>query len=441
MTIQGAFSDPDASFFTLSVNPCSLADSSQCAGLREVASLDIRVISLTPTQDLSNYHNPVDYTSNSDELMSLNPELFQAFTKRMKSTLITDSVGLMSATKQKSSYSEVESTLQGNTWRNSSILACDLETADYTSCRPYLEITFLTSSVSTLVHRYYKGILPYLGELGGLIFLFFCVFHAVYLLYHDRISQDELVARVYGLKSKSRWGCCTSKGRKSKDAKYDSQPASSSYLEIDGHLLVNDKEMCSARDQVRSSMDIAEIIKEIETVKFVMASLFNHQFGIVVPALNWKAADSGIDIEQFFSTRGVTSMISKPQQHVKHSVVQNLRLLVTLKEDEEEACQSLYSSLKGASAIGHRPERNTIPDEAQPQPHKAMETHKALDNWKNSFYDLARSLLPLNDSRHLLPLVSSPSLKTISDDNRETPLDQAKLQSLNEDHGIKYSLD
>ena len=172
-----------------------------------------------------------------------------------------------------------------------------------------------------------------------------------------------------------------------------------------------------------------------------MASLFKHQFGRIIPALNWKVADSSIDIEQFFSTRGVNSMISKPQQLAKHSLVQNLRLLVTLKEDEEERDQSLSNSLKGASMIGHRLEKNMFSDEAIQQPQKAMETHRALDTWKSSFYDLARSLLPLYDSRHQLPLVSSPSLNKISDDNREMPLDQVKLQSLNEHHGVKYSLD
>ena len=282
-------------------------------------------------------------------------------------------------------------------------------------CRPYFEITYITSATETEITRSYKGILDFLGELGGLVDMFHIAFAFIYAFYHVRVSKNELVLKVYGLKGKAK-SCSCKKKLKIPQSLESAKLVTSAgvnrdicYSHEDGHLIISRKEMASARDRIASSLDVIKIVKEIETLKFIVASIFKQQDRDIIPTLCWKASESQVGLEQTFSTGTVSLITTKNSNTDQSTLVQNLKFLDNGEQsDPGKELQLPTLAFPKTSHDGG----DHLKSERLGEP-RVTNSSTLVVNWMANFRRLALALLPIDNPSQPMALAHMRELSHV----------------------------
>ena len=312
LTISGGYATLNATFLSIYVNPCSLEDKSKCADLATITDLWVKYVHLQPAIDLSNKQNPVSYVAFTNELIPVNPDIYLIKEKVLRQSKIVDSSGLLSQNENTKQFTSTIEATPSIVWRNRSDLHSKFEEIDTYVKKPYIEIGFTSGPIKTTISRSYKGVLETAGEIGGLVDLFKVGFVLLYVYHHKNASDTELISKIYGIKQEdkpsNKW-CKRKSGSVQQNTIEHAKVATNNQYKICGdHILVSADDMVSAKSKLHSRLDIIEMARELETVKFMLSTCFMQEDLAAMPTISWKCVKEKVHLGQLFKSSSCTAI-------------------------------------------------------------------------------------------------------------------------------------
>ena len=249
--------------------------------------------------------------------MSINIDTFQITTKNLGLKQIKDSQGFLFGDSDVANFSTIIGHFQQNAWRNSSQLACARDKINYVDCKPYLEVSMMTSNTYTTVNRTYKGLIETLGEIGGIREIIYLACFYLYYHYQENVAKRHLLKCVYGVELRPipKMKCCKKSKRKEVEDDRDQierakEPAKSGPKEHSGQekkykigkkgLIVGRKMAVSAFDHFENTLCVVRLAKELNMLRLLILTMLNASQRKVLPAVVWLSEEKDIDIEKAF---------------------------------------------------------------------------------------------------------------------------------------------
>lgn len=344
-TIDGSYTDIPSTLFALEIYPCTLEDTTKCKSVDEVNGLMIVYVTLEPNIDLSDKTSPVSYSANSDYLFKVNSgQVSEVYRKLTKVSILDDSGFTSTLFNQENQFdfSEEDKMLTFNSWRNYSKITCNQSETMVslaTTCSPYLQIETTSSNRYKKTYRSYKGLFETLGEIGGLKELIFLGVFIFYKPYQEVANSASLVSNIFGIKY-VRPSICSKKQKICRKK----QPAEE----------LNEKLTKEAEARIEESLDVINLVKELEFLKFISRILWSSSYLSEIPLLNLKAHLRKVSINEAFAHQPKTS-----NMQIKGTNSQS-------KTESSTPSKSIFSfSLKGQNS--------------NPSPGKDKSMNQALD--------------------------------------------------------------
>lgn len=236
-------------------------------------------------------------------------------------------------------------------------------------------------------------------------------FVILYWFYHGNASQDELVERIYGLKEKKKPSClqrCKKKLLKKSTAVVEpeeAKPADSRTYETSGDcILIDGKEMTTAREQLDSSLDIVDMARDLESIRFILGTLFGHREKAALPTMSWKSSQKKVNLERQFSgtVSDVTKETSKEENNINNKgLVNSLRHITESVRSKKSDIQDDGAENAPRKDMNH-PFSNAIKaglSRPPPDPHdqrvKPTSTGNFVEDWTDTYHQMILSMLPV----------------------------------------------
>ena len=196
LKLEGSWSDSYSSYPMLEFLPCVLG--TDCIDALRLSYLGITLIQTNPYINLSNYEDPVKFSSNSDEYLYLTTNTGQRVMNKMKINEIYDSRGWLSENSLKQRFITIDKATASQYDRTLGQTSCTLAEIDDYSCMPYLYMVYTSGGASEKTTRTYQGITESLGQVGGVKEVLIFMFTLVYILYQQHQYKKVLLNSVYG---------------------------------------------------------------------------------------------------------------------------------------------------------------------------------------------------------------------------------------------------
>ena len=401
LTISGGYATLNATFLSIYVNPCSLEDESKCADLATISDLWVKYVHLQPTDDLSNKHNPVSYVSFTNELIPINPDIYLLKDKVLRQAKIEDSSGLLSQNEKSKHFTSTIGGTPSTVWRNRSELHSKVDETGTSDKKPYIEICFTSGPVKTTISRSYKGVLETAGEIGGLVDLFKVGFVLLYMYHHKKASDTELISKIYGIKQadkpSKKW-CKTKSGSVHQNTIEHAKVAPNNQYKICGdHILVSADDMVSAKSKLESRLDIIEMARELETVKFMLSTCFMQEDLVAMPTISWKCVKEKVHLGQLFKSSSRTT-IDDHCQILGMDIMNGIAKICTVSgsdnRNDYQYGEKVEPKHNKARELGIVSSDGINP---YPAPEGGQESlEKFIENWSQVYRRLALELLPVD---------------------------------------------
>ena len=303
--VQGKGSDDLFESVSLRIKPCSL--DSGCKPVEEIEQLNFYVTQPQTSLDQANLENPYQKTVNADSLYYISTRVAQLYNTRIKFNRVLDFRGLLPAWVERTSFYDIKDTFYNTASRDPSQFTCAAdEVLDSSKCVSYLEMMFQSSGSVANINRRYKTLTETFGELGGIKEVLFIIFFWAYYHYNLKVRNQYLIDHVYGLSDdldkKSNKEIRNHKNGKN-NAKWSAFDLELSDLRTQGFL--NYFRCCcckktkkreeirqfeirkSAIDGIKSSLNVINIIKEMNHLKVVCMYLFRSRHFKLSPLIQF----------------------------------------------------------------------------------------------------------------------------------------------------------
>jgi len=196
LKLEGSWSDSYSSYPMIEFLPCVLG--AECVDAMRLSELGISLIQTNPYINLSNYENPVKYSSNSDEYLYLTINTGQRVMNKMKINEIHDNRGWLSQDTLKQRFITIDKLTVSQYDRTLGQTSCTMAEIDDYSCQPYLYMVYTSGGISEKTTRTYQGITESLGQVGGVKEVLISLFTIVYTMYQQHHYKKVLLKSVYG---------------------------------------------------------------------------------------------------------------------------------------------------------------------------------------------------------------------------------------------------
>jgi len=270
LKLEGSWSDSYSSYPMIEFLPCILG--TDCVDAMRLSELGISLIQTNPYINLSNYENPVKYSSNSDEYLYLTTKTGQRVMNKMKINEIHDNRGWLSQSTLKHRFITVDKLSVSQYDRTLGQTSCTMAEIDDYSCQPYLYMVYTSGGISEKTTRTYQGITESLGQVGGVKEVLLFLFTIVYSMYQQNHYKKVLLKSVYGSLNHEH----AKINPDDKDAE-KKRLANIKQDEIDE----NNKKL--AFESIEEVLDITLLAKEINSLKFIADVLLTPEQKKLIP--------------------------------------------------------------------------------------------------------------------------------------------------------------
>ena len=168
--VSGNMINPPRNDIWLRIYPCTLADSTQCAPLQEIALMGILITLPKVNFEPANYDNPYVILPDSTFQVLIQPSTYKVYQMSFKNTKIYDDAYDFFEKTEQDQYQEIDSTIYNAFDRNLPglpLLDCTGQTSLRDTCYPYVMVSMTSGGQTQVTVRTYNKILEALGEIGG----------------------------------------------------------------------------------------------------------------------------------------------------------------------------------------------------------------------------------------------------------------------------------
>lgn len=198
--VEGAGTNLPYAHILLRFYPCSLPDSTQCATLPELLTMETRFSTLSRTYKLSEKENPIKTLYFGDRLIfGFNQNTNQQFYLGMKKVQIFNEDKDFADAKLHTEFFAMDDTYSFSKYRDGSIHC--LPTALLTgTCPSYVDILLKSGSKIETVSRIYPKLFNTISELGGFSDLVFLIAGFAYAFYNSHYYNKWLKKKLLSKK-------------------------------------------------------------------------------------------------------------------------------------------------------------------------------------------------------------------------------------------------
>lgn len=301
--------------------PC--VHGSLCRTANDVSKLSFSVTNPTAVSNFGIKNNPISYEF-PENYEFLNFDSIAIQKKNLMRAEIYDDRGFLWPNKITSQYTVLKSQKFEFRSRERTQTNCTQTQMDSNKCAAYYIQEFSVSKSRLEIQREYKGVVESLSEIGGIIDLILLVLRWIYGFYNSWVSQGLLVQYIYHLQKPTKVkDKASNKSKENKKA---------------GESKANEKYNKAVEDISNRSIDITEIAKEINRVKFLFDFLFTSESSSKIPNILLKSPSDYIHEEESRPI-GYSNSISKPTSLFSPSASPFTKLSRTLKKVKPKALQ------------------------------------------------------------------------------------------------------
>ena len=324
LLISGMTTDPVAIDINYKIKPCILG--ALCKPYEVVQNFNFYLAFPKTILNLANYKKPKKLTSNLDVIYYLVPKTVQILTQNIGPSSIQDyedGQTLLPRWGEKEFYFDIKDTKFTLSERNESQIVCNSSQVGPNgdgSCISYVEFILQCSQQYHSIKRSYQTLFYTFGVIGGVHNAIFLSLFILYSWYNDKVKNELLIDKVYPfLKKLEKEGDssgASSSENKPTEAKTTSNNSSAIPLDsplqakLSKPVLVKEsilktilRKLCSRKKETRkqkyhklalesieSNLDIINIIKELNNLKFLTAILLDSRQCEVFPILHFAQA-------------------------------------------------------------------------------------------------------------------------------------------------------
>ena len=278
ISIFGQPSDTKKVEVSIRIMPCSLTNNTCITDMGVLRKVGILYIESDKNVNLSNHNNPVKFSAKTDYFFKINPSAVQHYQKKVQMNSIWDDNGFLFGEKLRLSFTSVQSTHPTFEYRDSFSIQCTPNSVGTDACQAYLRLDVMSGGRQERYMREYKGLIETLGEIGGIKELLFTVLSYIYYAYNTREMKRKLVKSVYNIE----------RGKENRRKKRDDDRSGACVENRivrgeDGRGEVDGDTHDSIYKDIENSMDIVNIIKMMNEVRFISYILFSESDAKRIP--------------------------------------------------------------------------------------------------------------------------------------------------------------
>ena len=298
-TVRGNSGDQFMSVLSLVVHPCILLTG--CVSTTQSESSSFVAALRNPILNLSNYEHPLSYFLLPNQFVYVNPTITQRTVSNLGVTEVWDNNGMFSSDSLRVNYSTVNPTFPNPIRRNQVVATCNSTLILAGLCLPYYRYDYFSSGSYLKITRYYTGAIETMANIGGLRDIIFTAFIFIYMGYNRWFKKSYLVELIYKMKAERKsskvkpWGVVDSHPP---ELNLGRSPSTGSELRQsysigksqskEGIISVSQEVIDHAYEVIEDSLDVVNIIKELNTLKVLTKFLMKDYHKKLVPlvALN-----------------------------------------------------------------------------------------------------------------------------------------------------------
>ena len=240
------------SVYNIEIWPCSLENRSLCADSDKLKVVDLLLIHPLPSIDYSKVEDYLTWIAGAGTRIKIDLNSRQLYSLEMKTVSLLKDNAFISSPKEEGAFMDVESRTVSKVHRDRLQMWCGAEmVGNDMECEPYVSVRVYSSNKQKVITRVYPNVVQALSEVGGFRELVLMVLGMVYLVY-DWIFDDFrrfLLDLVFGV----------------------------------GH---SRKAFGEQVGLVEGSLDIVELIKELNGLKIVNRVVFqDHHIALISEVL------------------------------------------------------------------------------------------------------------------------------------------------------------
>ena len=293
LTVIGSNADAYQKTVLLRVLPCSLPDHTQCKSKEEVNAVTIQLLKPAIGLNLGNIDSPINYEINADDYISLNTDIDQVTAQQLIKNTIYDAKGFLFPVQEKVTYTTYDPPFLTTQWRDTTQIKVTTDDITNFVAKPYFEFQWKSGQKFNLIKRNYNSFLDYLGNIGGINSLIMACCFTVYFIWHGYQEKLAMVHAIYGLKQE-KGKCCRKKRvhpRKSGTFDVNSNVTAKTELphpDIEekmekGTIYVSDKIIDEAWDNIKASLDLVTVCREVNVIKYLSSVLIKEYQKALIP--------------------------------------------------------------------------------------------------------------------------------------------------------------
>ena len=263
--VQGGGTESKVDMLSLDIYPCSLTTG--CAPFEDITRVAVVLSFPTFSTNYSNYEQPVIPFLTSDNIYVINPSSQGVYSSKLSMNEIYDNRGVLFKRTLRKSYSEVSKVVPSSRYRAFNQSNCSLESILKTQCPAYYTFDYMSTGKKVTIIRNYKGLTNFLAELGGINSICFVVFFYLNFAYVSYAKQNLLVENIFSFLGTGKNKIGDKKKNNSKD------DATNSFLKKNAYGLIRD------------SLDILNIVRELNTLKVLTQFILSDRHKQATPAV------------------------------------------------------------------------------------------------------------------------------------------------------------
>ena len=291
MTIQGMIHRLKSTTASLIVYPCDVSNK-ECSNRDEteamnmVDNLKLVIGFVVPVIDVNDFESPISYTLDFDRYYFLKNAAKTVVDISLTHKFITNDLGPLFSQNKKLSIVNFGDEKERSASRGLGGFKCDFEN-DFGNCNQLIQVNIYSSLSASHIIRKYKGIAEVLGTVGGNKEIIILIFAMLFKILYGRQQKLEIVKYVFGIEAEKR-RCCKKKKTgdiykikveevKNKKLNQKKNKEDIKLPQINSKIVVSDSVIDSAFKSIENSLDVFELVKELNKLKFFFSHIMMNE--------------------------------------------------------------------------------------------------------------------------------------------------------------------
>ena len=283
---EGKFENPPYNQVRIAVYPCSLQNPADCLPMVGVVSTTL--INSKKAFDPANYKNPVTNILELGRGIVYDLSKYKQIKYRSFRSTVMDATSDFFSETERTNFTEFKfysKTLNIRDPRKVHCTEAEMNLALGGPCHPYASLDFLASSDAQVISRQYTTLLSSIGELGGIVEVFFMFAGLLYVKYNSHKLAGYVRDKLFGKRWETEIVPCLDNDEESSSLLDSSKLISGAKTKDEKKKVEENREMVVELmdDMLEDNEDGIALFEKIHQMRALEAMLFDEHHKVLLP--------------------------------------------------------------------------------------------------------------------------------------------------------------